>query len=1098
MNRDVLIIGGSEAGIQAAMDLADSGVTVHLVEPSPFLGQAYPTRLPAHVYQTRILEAARHPRVTVRTHTDVAGLDGRPGDFKVRLRQNPRYVDLAKCTACGDCVEACPVHVPGTDRKAVYLAEPFQPGCAVVDKAGKAPCAHACPGGIHVQGYVALTAEGRFREAMDLIREAIPFPGICGRICTHPCEINCRRNEIDSPVSIRLLKRFLSDWETPGEDDTKPSDMEKPEQPHPQTGKKVAVIGAGPAGMTAAGYLADQGHTVTVFEKLPVIGGMLAVGIPAYRLPRDIIAREYELIRKRGVGIRLRTPVGPGEKTTMADLFSRGYEAVCLTVGAHQSLSLGIPGEELNGVIQGIDFLKQLSLVQQAREPDLDGVVKTLLPRGKNTRAAVLGGGNTAMDVSRTLRRLGLSDVRILYRRTRKEMPALEEEIEETEREGVKIHYLTAPKSIFAKPDGWVKGIECLQMELGEPDAGGRRRPVPVPGKDHKMDLDLVVLAIGQQPDFRILDKEDRIEVSKEWRIQVDPVHFMTGRAGVFAAGDAVTRDRMSAIEAIGMGKKMARAVNRFLNGEDQPAVSRDSAAQRVSERALTPEEQVPVPARKVPVLPVKQRMDGFDEVELGYSKADAVKEASRCLKCGPCSECMACVRVCKAGAVMHDQVPNLTEISAGSIIYAGDPEKMALPACMAEADMIQVIPDDPLTGSAAAAGIKAARVTRIIDRPFAAADPGTGPDENIGIYLCRCGDDMGGVIRIDRLKTRLGDSTRAGCIDVLSFACGPDGADRMRQGIEKHGLNRVVLAACSCCSSNQVCYSCTFQRIRCKEKLGIYGAGGDPLFPAAVEFVNIREQCAWVHRDDPDAATDKAHTLIRGAVTRLREAAFAGPEPMDENRSVMIIGGGRAAGPCVDELKLSGITASLVLDVSSPVEYSNGRYQMQQNGRTLESVALILNPRDETEKSQIIDRLCSKGAGLGMVRPGDSLETNRPGIFYCDPERDPVLLGRAVAARCRGWMDRTREFPAHDLGRVDPHLCRVCYTCVDTCETGAPQIRGDNSDRHVWIDTTVCTGCGACAAGCPSNAIRAGDLTDTQMENMIMDMLAHGRTERE
>ncbi len=278
MTKDALIIGGSTAGLQAALDLADSGLSVHLIESSPFLGREGAAAIPQHLLKAQMLEAAKHPKINIWTNTRINRIEGSGGRFHVELRRHPRYVDLTKCTACGDCLEVCPVTAPGTEHKAIHLLD-SQPECAAIDKLGKPPCANACPGGIHVQGYVALTAQGRFQEAINLIRNAIPFPGICGRVCTHPCEINCRRAEVDKPVAIRLLKRFLADWELENErPETEGGGRHSPFAI--RHSKRVAVVGAGPGGMAVAERLARGGYPVTVFEKLPVIGGMMAGGIP--------------------------------------------------------------------------------------------------------------------------------------------------------------------------------------------------------------------------------------------------------------------------------------------------------------------------------------------------------------------------------------------------------------------------------------------------------------------------------------------------------------------------------------------------------------------------------------------------------------------------------------------------------------------------------------------------------------------------------------------------------------------------------------------------------------------------------------------------
>ena len=458
MSSGALIIGSSKAGIQAALDLADSGIPVQLITSSPFLSNNENSDQPPHVINTRLLEIAKHPQITVWTNTHLKHTDGQPGAIQIKLQQHARYIDLEKCTACGDCIEVCPVTVPDTDHKAIYLSKDHQPQCAVIEKQGTAPCTNSCPGGIPVQGYVALIAEGRYREALDLIEAAIPFPGICGRICTHPCEDACRRSEVDGPVSIRALKRFVADWAL-----DQPEEKQTEDIAFAPDAKQVAVVGSGPAGMTVADRLSRLGHRVTIFEKLPVIAGMMGIGIPAYRLPRDVIAREYRRIQNLGVDIRLNTAIGPDGDHAIDDLFDMGYNAVCLCIGAHKSLNLYIPGETLPGVVQGIDLLKAISLSQQLVDSIYQQTLDRMIWRGehkKSARAVVLGGGNTAMDTARSLKRLGFSDVRIVYRRSRAEMPALPEEVEEAEKEGILIDFLMSPVQVLGDEKTGVTGIE--------------------------------------------------------------------------------------------------------------------------------------------------------------------------------------------------------------------------------------------------------------------------------------------------------------------------------------------------------------------------------------------------------------------------------------------------------------------------------------------------------------------------------------------------------------------------------------------------------------------------------------------------------------
>jgi len=1105
VSQSVLIIGASPAGIQSALDLADAGVDVHLIEPSPFIQTDVHLEVPTHEQHTRMLEAARHPRITLLTHTVVETITNGTVNYQIRLRQNPRYVDLEKCTACGDCLKVCPVTVPGSDRTAVYLQENAEPGCAVIDKLGLAPCAHACPGGIHVQGYVALIAQERFQEAIDLIREAIPFPGICGRICTHPCEINCRRNEVDKPVSIRLLKRFVSDWAYQGaRESIEPQADQSQVRVSQASGeaKRIAVVGAGPAGMTAANDLIRKGYAVTVFEKLPVIGGMLAVGIPAYRLPRDVIEQEYEVITKQGVDIRLNTSIGPGGDFSLADLFSEGYTAVCLTVGAHKSLSLGIPGEKLDGVVHGIDLLKAVSLSQQTDEAIWHERLQKLLPRGVLTHVAVLGGGNTAMDVARTLRRLGLTEVQILYRRTRAEMPALEEEIEDTEKEGVGIKLLTAPKSIWGDAQNCVRGIECLQMKLGSPDQSGRRRPVPIQGSEFRLELDMVVLAIGQEPDLGFLDSKSDITIGNDWRIQVDAQTFMTDQPGVFAAGDVTTRSQMSAIEAIGMGKKMAQAVDSYVRLGSLETAAKDTEQIPVAQRSFTPAELKPKPVTPVPVISLSERLLGFGEVEQGFKQVDAVHEAKRCLACGPCSECMACVEACKAEAIQHIQVPSFSDLSTNAVMVALNAQKSTVALADMPESVITISPDDLIMASAAAAHVQA-DYQRI--QPTAATLPWQKPaskDTRIGVYICQCGDDMGGVINTSDLRQAFGKQALVAHSDIVAYACRQETADRIYQEIREHQLEAVVLAACSCCASDQVCYSCTFQRVRCKKNLGMYAAQKQAFLHSSngnsagvhFEFVNIREQCAWVHGNDPDAATQKATMLMHGALAKIQTAIPQPAMEISRDPSILIIGQGKASSICQDALQASGVAAIHFEFLSEPPNFSEGYYRLNQNGQSFKSMAMILTPANSSEAEDIINLIDAGKSATPVAYRHGNMQTTRPGIYFCDPELDPHTTGLAVAGRCRSWMGRIQAYPKHESGYVNPVRCRMCYTCMEICQTGAPQPINQGSQRYAWIDPAICIGCGACAASCPSNAIQAADASETQLLTMLEGMLSLGR----
>jgi heterodisulfide reductase subunit A len=1101
VNKSALIIGSSLAGIQAAQDLTDAGLIVYLVEPEPFLGNAGATTLPNYLLTTRILKLARHPRVRLYTNTDVFDAKGHVGDLRVRLRQHSRFVDLQRCTGCGDCIDACPVTVPNSDHKAIYLPQSVQPECAVIEKFGKAPCSSACPGEIHVQGYVALIAQGRFQEAFDLIRDAIPFPGICGRICTHPCELNCRRAEVDAAVAIRQLKRFVADWVLQN-DENRPSTQINSQLPE-ANGKRVAVIGSGPAGMTVADRLARQGYQITIFEKMPVLAGMLSVGIPAYRLPREVIRQEYTHIQALGIDIHLNTEIGPNGRHTLADLLRNGYNAVCLAIGAHQSLRLGIPGENSAGVIDGIALLKTINLSQQVENSDHKAALRQLLGKGSKTRVAILGGGNTAVDVARSLKRLGLSNVTIVYRRSLTEMPALPEEVADSQEEGVDIQFLTAPVRIIADQNSGVCGLECIQMKLGQADDTGRRRPVPMAGSEFQMDVDLVVLAIGQVPDLNLLGDDRNIAITRDHRIQVDGSTFATRRDGVFAVGDAVTTDHMSAIEAIGMGKKAAAAIDAYLQGmpsEQLMGVSDDAA---IAKRELTPEEKYPIPRTPMPVIPVDQRLTDFSEVELGFDPSQAMAEAQRCLVCGPCSECMACKQACKAQAIVHEQAESIYDLDIGAIIVADDCQEGSHSQLPETKGIYRILSQETLSGSAAAARVLSSlTIEKTVNAAALGVETDTRDALRIGAFVCQCGDAIERVVDTDSLRQDTAALPGVCWTEIIEQTCLPEAGEMIQRRVSTHNLNRVMIAACACCSLDQVCFSCTYQRVRCKHNLGLFNHLSNKLQPpghfdlveslpsVVFEFVNIREHCAWVHADQPEAATAKASNMVAAAIEKLGTWSLRATKPVGIDRSVLIVGNSPAADICRELLDKQAIRIDYTPQRPSRIWRADAHYMASNDTSTWRAAAVVMAPKDARE-AQLMQFAFDYASSQIMINDESlTVDTRLPGVFFCDPDSDGTTTGAAAAGRVAAWLGRASARPEPIAAWVDPNRCRACNTCVEVCEYGAPQLVGEEIKRHSWIDPMICLGCGTCAPLCPSNAIAAGYTTDEQMGAIIKTAL--------
>lgn len=466
----------------------------------------------------------------------------------------------------------------------------------------KAPCEHACPAGVDVPAYVSLIAEGRLDDAYAVIRDANPFPSVCGRVCTAYCEAHCRRGQLDEPVSIRLLKRAAADHRT----STWQPTLE------PQRHQKVAVIGAGPAGLTVAYDLVRKGYEVTVFEKQPIPGGMMALGIPEYRLPQDQLQREIQEILD--LGIELKTGVEFPRDITIDSLKADGFEAIFLGVGCHVGIPLDCPGADAEGVVDAVKFLRDIAL---GNRPTV----------GK--RVAVIGGGDTAIDSARSALRLGAEEVHIVYRRTREEMPAHPAEVEEAAHEGVQFHFLAAPLRVIEQ-GGRVAGLVCQQMKLGEFGSDGRRRPEPVEGQEFTLDVDMVIPAIGQQ-----LEPACACVEVAGGRICTDPATLATFVPGVFAGGDAIGGP-MTVVDAIGDGHRAARAIHSYLSGEPLPAPQKRRKT-RVAAEVLAQLEETgaeEMPAAPVPTIPDSYRRSGFAEVELGYSVPVACREAARCLHC--------------------------------------------------------------------------------------------------------------------------------------------------------------------------------------------------------------------------------------------------------------------------------------------------------------------------------------------------------------------------------------------------------------------------------------------------------------------------------
>ena len=612
-----------------------------------------------------MVSVGRHENISLLSYSEVESVSGYVGNYQVRVRRKARFVDEAKCTGCGKCAEACPVEVTNnfdlnlSIRKATYRhSAQAVPGAYVIEKRGIAPCRAACPTDQRAQGYIALIKQKRYADAYWAIRREHPFPSVCGRVCNHRCEDACSRGKYDEPVNIMGLKRFVADWafehrdELPNLRDKSLVGTPFSHAPTP-TGKKVAIIGAGPAGMTAALDLVRIGHQATVFDSLPIAGGMMRVGIPPHRMPIEYLDWEIKQILDEGVKLQLNTWVDD-----IPALIDNGYHAVLIATGAHQAKKLPIRNSNHPDNWMSLDVLRRACLGEKI---DLAG-----------KKVAVLGGGNVALDTARTVLRLGADRVHMVCLESRGEMPGFKWEISVAEDEGIIVKSGRTFKEIVVKDDA-IKGVRCVEIEFrgfkrGRPDFD------EIPGTEHVIPADLIIWAIGQAPNFSFLPQDGSINTRYPIGVQSDG-EMMTTMKGVFVAGDVHRGVTFFVVDAISEGHHAARSIDRYLHGEEGiqepqkiPTVelNKDDIEAKFTHGESSRQARISISS-----IPIDERVGNFHEVDLTLTEEEALAEAERCLRCGICSECLECLSACDRGAINHDMKDSTLNLTVGTIVLA-------------------------------------------------------------------------------------------------------------------------------------------------------------------------------------------------------------------------------------------------------------------------------------------------------------------------------------------------------------------------------------------------------------------------------------------
>jgi NADPH-dependent glutamate synthase beta subunit-like oxidoreductase/NAD-dependent dihydropyrimidine dehydrogenase PreA subunit len=1104
----VVVIGATPAGIAATNKLGELGIPVTLVDTQTDMDRKLSDdawRLKSgvafnHAHRPGLIRILRNPSIKCILPAHITSIKHSPQGFRVGITREPTFVDPEKCILCGRCIEVCPVQNGCPDNAISINSRQSLPGRAVIDKRRVPLCRESCPLGVNVQGYVALVKEGRFDKALALIRERNVLPGICGRICTHPCETVCRRSDYDGAVAIRDIKRFLADYESDAIADFKPN---------VQRSEKIAVVGSGPAGLAAAAEMASQGCGVTIYEKEKQAGGLLRYGIGPHRLPRNILDKELAYVQ--GLGVEIITNHAINFNGGLAEL-TQNFDAVILTVGSWADRKLGVVGEDLEGVSGCIDFLTQLY------RGDITSLKETV---------AVIGDGNAAYDLSRALCRIG-ADVSLVSWFDKDKIPADAEEVVAAAQEGISLVDNTQVVGFEGK-NGYFERLKCRPTQAGKPDANGIAWPVIVEGSDaFTLEFDQVFVAIGQTGAFGENKNDPMFQINANGLIAVDD-QFQTNRDKVYAAGDAAS-GASSVVHAMAQGRASAIRVLNDICG----IPSSENLTVRSTDHDFTPvpSDLAYLARARMPEKGVAERKLNFDEVALGLTEAQVIEEAQRCLQCGVCADCMECLAVCDAiGAINHEELPEDILEHAGVIIIA-DPD--IVPSVRGD-DIIRaygpatsrVDVSAMMTRGFAAAARAMVLLSNTSQRQkgrgmsFSPPEADLADEIKIGVFACRCNDSLGWHPEMDRFLEDLLYGDFILHTESVVSACTPEGTAAILKTVREKGITRIVLASCVCCPLNFVCSSCTDQKSRLKNAL--FNATG--ISRSMVMTCNIRNEALLDLAHDPDMAVEKFSGMIRRSVRRARNLKPFASLARNYNFTTAVIGESEAAIESALTLADAGIDVflfgsrdkalegaythvNLLPFKGSRVDHisgSLGAFQLTvvvgEKEQQIQVGAVILGEKIRGKiqylgpDGRAITASMQKAGttGIPFYYPG---MTSVSGLFMADPP------GIAVSNRQKGYAAATLAAAVMPRGprqhkgftvTVNAEKCRGCGRCIDKCPYRA--ITTQNNDIGGWyavVDETQCKGCGNCISICPSNAADSPFRDQIFLEKTLEEILVN------